>query len=221
MCGASGEQKSMYQRQSQFYDLATDQMKQVFGDSSAVFADLRDTFRPIVAAGPNQRGFSDEERGSLNTQATEGTSKIYEHASKALNEGLAARGGGNAFIPSGADEQLRQELASSAAENEANQKLRIVQADYDTGRDNYFRAATGLAGAPSVFNPAIGFTNAATSAGSAAADTANQITQANNSWVGAVTGALGGIAGAAVTGGFGKSKPSGPAPAPSSGGTWM
>ena len=43
---------------------------------------------------------------------------------------------------------------------------------------------------------------AAVTAGNAASNTANEIAAANNSWVQAVTGAAGGIAGDVVTGGM-------------------
>ena len=199
-CGASSQQKQMYAKQSSFFDTLIEQAKEVFGGASTVFKDLVDTFAPIVKAGPNQHGFNLETRTALNTQATEGTSRAFEHASKAVNESIAARGGGNAYIPSGADEQLRQQLAAEAAANESEQKLKIVQADYDVGRDNYFRAASGLAGATNVFAPAVSMSNAATEAGNAASNTANEIAQANNSWVNAAFGALGGVGSAAVGG---------------------
>ena len=61
-----------------------------------------------------------------------------------------------------------------------------------------YLAQAGAEAAPSVFSGSTGAVNALTGSSSAAGNTANQIATQNNSWVQAVTGALGGIAGAAV-----------------------
>ena len=71
-----------------------------------------------------------------------------------------------------------------------------------TALSNYNTAVAGLENAPNVFNASTSAENAATGAGTAAANTQNQISTQNNSWVQAVTGALGGIAGDTVTGGM-------------------
>lgn len=201
-CGASSQMKQIGSEQSSFFQQLTQQAGSVFGKASGVFNDLVKTFTPVVAAGPNQEGFSGAEKTAMFTMANEGTAQTYNKASAALEKGLAARGGGNAYIPSGADDQLRETLASSAAAQESNAKNQIVQEDYATGRDNWLKAAAGLSGATNVFNPVTGMNDSATSAGNAAEKTENEIQQADNSWVGAVTGMAGGILGSVATGGM-------------------
>lgn len=200
MCGASTEQKQIEQKQSGLLDQMMNQSQEVFGDSSAIFKDLQSAFSPIVAAGPNQKGFSLPEESALKSGAITNTGQAYRNASQAVREANAAVGGGNEYLPGGAEIARNIEVANEGAARTADALNTIDVQNYETGRENYFQAAKGLAGAPDVFNPATKAGNAATGAGSAAAETANQIAQENNSWVSAVTGALGGIAGGAVSG---------------------
>lgn len=202
MCGASSEQKDTYKQQSQLFGQMKDQATQVFGKSTNVFTDLFDAFSPVVAAGPNQEGFSAAEKSALQSQAITQTGVSYENARKAVGERIAAQGGGNMALPSGASIGAEVELANAGAAQTAGQLGEIERADYATGRDNFFKASQGLNGSTEVFNPSTGAGNAATGAGSAAASTANEISQANNSWMTAVSGALGGVAGAVATGGM-------------------
>lgn len=202
MCGATSLMKTIGGEQSQFFTTLMQQAQTVFGNASSVFQDLKNTFSPILAAGPNQEGFSGAEKTALNSQVTEGTANTYAKASTALSEQQAAKGGGNSSIPSGADQQQKEQLAASAAASESGQKLAVEQADYEQGRQNWVTAAQGLSGATSVFNPATGAAGAATQGGGAAASTANDISQADNSWANAAFGALGQVGGAVVSGGM-------------------
>lgn len=179
-----------------------DQSKSVFGDSSQVFKDLTSSFAPTVAAGPNQEGFSAPEKAALTSQAITETGQAYRNASQAVKEADAAVGSGNEYLPGGADITRNVEVANAGAAQTASELNQIEQADYATGRENYARAVTGLESAPNVFNPATSAGSAATASGEAAANTANQIAQENNSWVSAVSGMLGGIAGGVISGGM-------------------
>ena len=201
-CGASKEQKDIEQKQAGLMDQLTQQSQQIFGGSSQVFKDLTDSFAPIVAAGPNQRGFSLPEESALKSGAITNTGQAYRNASQAVREANAAVGGGNEYLPGGAEIGRNIAVANKSAAETADALNKIDLANYDTGRQNYFQAAKGLAGAPEVFNPATTAGNAATNSGEAAANTANQIAQENNSWVSAVVGGLGGIAGSVATGGM-------------------
>lgn len=202
MCGASGEQKALSASQTNFFQTLTDHYQTVFGEQQGVLSSLTDSFKPILERGPNGRGFSDAERSTLETQAGESTARGYAKAKQALGEAEAARGG-NAYIPSGADDQRDAELASSAESERANLDQRITLADYDEGHRQYDAAASGLLGVAGLESPTAA-AGAATGAGSAASETANEIAQEDNSvWQG-VVGAIGGIAGQAVGGWAGK-----------------
>lgn len=193
MCGASDQQKQIEASQAAFYNQLTQEYGTVFGESQGILKQLTASFAPILAAGINQEGFSKGELTNLQSQATTGTGQTYARAAAALGAQQGAEGGGTAYIPSGAKMQQQQQLAESAAQNESAINSNILAADYATGRSNYLTAAGVLGGVASQYNP-IGMAGAATGAGNAAANTANEITQADNSWMNLVGGALGAAA---------------------------
>ena len=203
MSGASSAQEQLQTEQMNFYQTLTNEYQTTFGENQSILKSLTASFSPILQAGINQKGFSDAELTALNSQAVTGTGQAYKQAQTAVGDKLAAEGGGNTYIPSGAKTQVQEELASSAAQNIGNQELGIQENDYATGRQNYLEAAGILGGVASQYNPT-GYAGAATNAGSAAETTANQINQENNSWVNAVVGGVTGLAGAAATAYAGK-----------------
>jgi hypothetical protein len=150
---------------------------------------MQQAYSPIFAAGPNQEGFSPGEVNNLNTQAGEGTATSFNQADKALRETQAATG---VATPTGPQEQQQEELASSAANSEAQQKQQITQANYAQGYQQWQQAASGLTNTAGLLNPT-GYSGAATGAGEATGNTANQIASENNSWVNAALGAAGAI----------------------------
>lgn len=203
LCGASSAQNQAQQAQAAAYTQMTQQAQQVFGASSQVFQQLQATFAPTVAAGPNQQGFSQAEQSALNSQAITEGGIAARNAKQATGEAVAAQGGGNnAALQSGVDTGIEAQVNESAAENTANNLNTIQLNNYATGRQNYNNAVAGLAGSTNAFNPASTAGNAATRAGEASANTANQIASQNNSWIQAVTGAVGGIAGDFASGGL-------------------
>jgi hypothetical protein len=200
MCGSTGAQQQVQSSQINFMNQLQSQAGSVFGDASNVFQSLMSTFSPIVAAGPNQQGFSPALLSSLNSQAITQTGQAYKNAAAAVGNAESAINGGNTNLPGGSQIATEDYLASAGANQTANELMGITQANYAAGRQNYENAVSGLEGATNVFNPATSAANAATSAGTAASNTANQIAQEQNSWVGAVTGLAGSLGGAALGG---------------------
>lgn len=196
MCGASSGQKAIGQQQSNFFTTAQNTAQQILGAGSSVFKNLMATFQPIVAAGPNQKGFSLGEESNLKSQAITQTGAAYKNASQAVREQTAAQGGGNVVLPGGAAIGRNIDIANAGAQQTASELGQINEANYATGRENYKEAVAGEAGAPGVFNPAVSAENAATGSGQAASQTENEISSQNQSWMQAVSGALGGVAGA-------------------------
>lgn len=200
-CGATSAQNNILTSQQNLMNTASQQASQIFGSDSQVFNSLVNTFSPTVAAGPSQNGFSAQETANLNSQAITANGQAAKNAKQAAGESAAAQGGGNTVLPSGTTGATDANIDTAIAANTANQLSGITQAGYVQGNKNYDVAVRGLDAAPGVFNGAIGAIGAADAAGGAAAGTANQIASQQNSWVQGVTGALGGIAGAAVGGG--------------------
>jgi hypothetical protein len=200
-CGATSAQTEIQTAQINEMNTLTSEAQAEFGQASTVFNDLYAAMSPIVAAGPDQEGFSTAEKQNLDSTATTGAGEAYSSAAQSVRQQEAAADGSN-FVPSGANAQINAEVAGQAANQESSSLNQIEAADYATGRSNFFTASGDLAAATGTYNPATGAANAGTAAGSAASTTANQIAQEDNSWVQAVTGALGGVAGGIATGGM-------------------
>lgn len=194
MCGASAEQNELSAEETQALKTSADMTAKQYAGQQAIYAPLISQFQSIFAKGPNQTGFSDAERQDLNATAVEGTAENYKAAATAVGENLATRGGGTNPLPTGAEAELKQEVANSAAENESAQESQIKQADYAAGRKNYGDATTGLLDIATGENP-LGYENAENSTATVANDEANKIQEANNSWVNAALGAAGEIGG--------------------------
>lgn len=201
--GASQQEKDLNKQQAEFYKTMTADYEAQFAKQSAVIDAINKVAQPILAAGPGQYGFAPAEDTAYRTQASEGTAANYQAAKKAVGEQLATAGGGNEFLPSGAADQINAQVDTAAAADESNKALQITEAGYAKGAQNYAEAANMESQAAGLINP-LGYSGAATSAGSSAfqgADTIQQQDSAASPW-GAIGGLLGGAA-SAFTGGFG------------------
>lgn len=203
LCGGpTAAQQQLQTAQSNYYNTMTQEAESVFGQDQALYSYLTSTFEPIINAGPNQQGFSQEELNTLNSSAITTTGQNYANAAKAVNEQIAAEGGGNTFIPSGANNQLKEEVATSAAALTSQEESQILQAGYQQGYNEYEAAVAGLEGGANVLSGSAALSNSANNAGSAASQTANEIAQEDNSWMGAIGGLLGAGLQGWATGGF-------------------
>lgn len=196
MC-ASDAQTTLENQQASFYTSLQSQDATVFGEDQNILNQVSATYSPILAAGPNQYGFSTAETNSLNTTATEGVATDYANANKALQENQAAQGGGNTYLPSGVSAQQSESLASSAAQQQATEQQQILQAGYTQGNTDFNNATTAMLGTAGLLNPD-GSASTATSAGSAEGTTANQIASENESWMAPLIGAAGAIGSTAL-----------------------
>lgn len=185
------------QKQVQAQDLATmqeyDQMMQKqYANQQDIYNMVNGVLQPILKAGPSQEGFSAAEKANLNATAVEGTAENYAGAAKAVNEQLAAEGGGNTAITSGAAAQLKAGVAQSAAEQQSKQESQIEEADYATGRQNFLNAEQGEMAVAAGENP-LGYAGALNQSHEIAGNEANAIQQADTGWESAVIGAAGSI----------------------------
>lgn len=201
MCGASAQQEELQQEQMDAYKSAQEMTAKQYSDQQAIYAPMAAQFQSILSKGPNAKGFSDEERNDLNAQAVEGTAENYAHAAKAVNENLAARGGGDNPLVGGEEAQLKELVAASSAGEQSQEESQIKSADYKQGYNEWRDAGAGLEAIAAGDNP-LGYENAATSSGSAASTTADDIAKENNSWVNAAIGAAGAVGEGWATGGF-------------------
>ncbi len=190
--GASSEQESQAKITSQFASKLMDTFTESFGESKAIMQSLNTTMSKLIHAGAT-------EEVALRTQASEGTAKEFESALKAQKTASASAGGGNVYLPSGAEAQLESGIYQSAAAKEAEQQLGVTKTMADVNRQIY---GTVLGAQGQLFDTSS--KNALQIAqlglgGSEAASTAqSDITKANQA--GSWTSVLGGLVG----GGIGK-----------------
>lgn len=194
MCGSTGAQDQLQQEQIQAYQQAQQMTAKQYENQQAIYGPMAAQFKSILAKGPNAEGFSPEETQALNANVVENTAENYSHAATAVNEQLAARGGGDNPLVSGEEAALKETLAASAAGEQSSEESQVKQASFKAGADQWRAAAGGLEDIAAGQNP-VGFENAETGSGSAASTTANDIATQSNSWINAAIGAAGTVAG--------------------------
>lgn len=192
MCGESAQEK-LADAQTDFYKQATAEANTTFGEQQALTQQFQSIYNPILAKGPNQEGYSAGQVENLNAQTVEGTAENYAGAAKALNENLAAQGGGNIPLTTGEQTQLKGELAASSAGEQSNEETQVKQADYAAGQQEFNNASSALERVSNDLSPTA-YESAATSAGQAASTTVNEIEQEQMGWASAAMGAAGSIA---------------------------
>lgn len=192
-CKGSSSQDDLAQKQAAFYDTLTSNYKTQFGEQSAILSALQKTWSPILSAGINQYGFNPQEDSALRTQAGDATSANFSGANRALNENIAAAGGGDQFLPSGSKTQLEQQNQFAAARDISSQNLGITQAGYEQGRQNFLNASSALTGQSQIYDPQ-GYAKQGNSAGESAFSSASILYNQGQAWQGLVGGILGGAA---------------------------
>lgn len=201
MCGPSTSEKNLEGSEQSFMQTLQSNYAQNFADQAGVLANLNQTLSPIVAAGPNQTGFSAAENAALNTQAIDTTGANYANAQKALNTANAGRDQGTSG-ESGVSQQLNEALASQESGQLSNEQLGITESNYATGRSNFQNAVGGEQTLAQIYNPnAIG--GLANQANTGAFGEANTITTQENQEQNEIASGITSLALTGATGGFG------------------
>jgi hypothetical protein len=210
MChGANDSQKELQNTSKAYYNTLIDQAKQVFGESSQVFQELKSAVGPIVAAGPSQQGYDAATLADLTSQNVTDIAQAGRNVQQAEREAQASFGGGNMPMAGGASIATDLATKQAIAEQTASANAKVRSDSRTLGRANWLAANSILAGAPSVFNPATNAAGTANSGGQVAGQRADAVQQADlagfNSWfkpvMGAIGGVLGGVAGGMAGGG--------------------
>jgi hypothetical protein len=202
MCGPSSSEKSLQQMSQSFSSLLQGNYSTLFGNQLDVLNSIKSSLSPILAAGPNQQGFSAAELAARNTAAINNAGAASRNAQQAVGNFTAGRGGGGGTgILSGVDAQLKTAVASSSANQLATAENQITQENYATGRENYFRAEGGMDQLAAGYSP-----NAASSgaigANQASFGEAKTIQDQKMQEAQAIAGGITGIAGGLASGGF-------------------
>lgn len=204
MCGPSAEETSLQRSSSSFATMLQQNYGTLFSKQLDVLNTINKSLSPVLSAGPNQRGFSGAERSALDTQAINNTGAANRAAQQAARTYGAGEGGGaTSGVTSGIDKQIQSAIASQSAEALGSTENKIEQADFATGRENYWRAQGGMDQLAAGYNP-----NAASSGAinenQAAFGQADTIHQQDMEASQMIAGGLTSLAGAAMTfgGGF-------------------
>lgn len=154
MCGPSSQQQMLAgQSQSMASEFQANFRKQ-FENQSSILASLNNALSPMVAAGPNQHGFSPDELAALNTKIINTGGAAARNAAQATGTALAGRGGGgDSGLESGVDQQIKATIASKAAGDIANAQNNVQLQDFETGRQNFFNAVSGQKALAGLYDP--------------------------------------------------------------------
>ena len=199
MCGSNQNQQDITDEQQAFYKTLNDQYNTVFGQNQAITGALTSIFTPILQAGPGQQGFSAAQDTAMRTQNTENVATDYAQAQRATAQVLAAKGGGNTFLPSSTTANILAGNANAAAATRAQGENQITQQNYQQGYQNWQTAANVLGSTAGLLNPT-GYAGVANTAGQNASTSATALATSQFAPWGAAIGALGSVAGAAAGG---------------------
>lgn len=202
-CGPSSQEQGLAASQNSFSSLLSSDFQQQFASQNSVLNNINAAMNPIVAAGPNQQGFSSAELADLNTKAINNSGAANRNAAQAASSQLAGRGGGGSSgLESGVDKQIRGSIASQQAGNLANTENNIDTQNYETGRQNFFNAAAGQRALAGLYNPS-SYAGDANQAESSAFGQADKISDEENQKSAAIEGGITSLAMDAATFGAG------------------
>lgn len=193
MCGPSSSEKAISASSQSFASQLQQNYGTLFSQQQGVLNAINRSLSPILAAGPNQHGFSGALLSSLQTGAIDAAGAANRAAQQAARTyGAGQGGGGTSGITSGITKQIEAGIASQSANAEAAQQNQITQADFAQGNQNYWRAQGGMDALAAGYNPNATASETIGEQGQAFGQ-AHQINEENNQkWktiAGAVTGA--------------------------------
>ena len=186
--GPSNDQTLLTGEEGSFARLLQADFSEQFADQRDVLAKLNSALSPMIAAGPDQQGFSDKELSALNAKAISSTGGAYRNAEQALGNSIAAHNGGNG-LETGIDAQLRGTLASEAAGKLADTQTNIALKSYEVGRDNFNRATAGAQALAGLYNPEA-YGGLGTSANESAFKSATKVLEMKNAKMAGIGGLL-------------------------------
>lgn len=200
-CGASKEQKIAFGNIQAISGLMKMSFQKIFSDNQAILKNITDALTPIVRAGASQFAFSPAEEAARRTEATAKVAAAGKQAADVTRQAIAARGGGNIYLPSGSEAAIEAGLARDIAVKQAEEQLGITEKGYETGRQQFFTAAGQLAAAPGQLEaPITAAGGAAIGAGSEELKAGEAITAAKQAYLAPLGGIIGGTLGLAKPG---------------------
>jgi hypothetical protein len=203
MCGPSSSETALQQSSQNFASMLQNNYGQLFGSQVGVLNAINRSLSPILAAGPNQQGFSGPELAALQTQAINSAGAANTAAQQAARTyGAGQGGGGTSGVTSGITKQIESAIGSQSAQALGGQEDQIAQANYQQGNANYWRAQGGMNALASGYN-AGGTAGEAINENNASFGQANTVNQQQQQEDQMIAGGLTSLAGSALTFGAG------------------
>lgn len=205
-CGPSASEQTIAGAQSSLALSMQSDFQTRFAKQSTLLDNLNASLTPVIAAGPEQQGFSPEELAARNTQAINAAGAANRNAVQSASNSMAGRGqsrgapgvgGGDSGLQSGIESAIRGGIASSSANQLANAQNEITSENYAVGRSNYRTALAGSQALSGEYNPQ-GFGGMAQSGLSTAFGEEDKINSENQAVGRDILGAVTGIGKAAL-----------------------
>jgi hypothetical protein len=172
-CGNTPGQTGALAADQAFQKTLNSNYAQVFGENQDMLQNLQTSLTPIISAGPSQQGFSPEELAAQNSQAINNAAASNRDVQQAIGEEAGTRGAVPG-VESGVTQAAKASAAASVENNLSNTEANITNANYATGRQNYWSSVDKELAAPGAFeSPATSLANAETNANQVAGDQAN------------------------------------------------
>ena len=178
--------------QAAFYATQKTNYNTQFAEQQNIQNSLLAKMQPIVAAGPGQYGYDATEDTALRASATDTDAKAFSDQSVKLDNQFTAQNGGvSGATPTGARDQLKQQLAVDAAKKNCSDQQGITLAGYNQGSSNYKDAVSGEEGIMGQNNSSTA-ANAVSTAGQASTSATTEANNAGNAWMTLAGAAIGG-----------------------------
>lgn len=191
-CGATGGQEAALQADQQFQNMVTSDYATTFAENQGLMNNLSANLNNVIGAGAGQQGFTAPELASMNAQNINAAAASNQKLQTSIGENAAGKSTATPGVESGV-EQAEKAAAQTAVDTNMNTNAaNITQANYATGRQNYWNAVGKQEELPGAFeSPSASFANSANASNQNTAGQANQVAAANNSWEGLATGLIG------------------------------
>jgi len=201
--------KNLNNQVQNFASTVQGQASQIFGDASSVFNNLKSSLDKTIQGGPGQQGWSQAEINAVNSQIIDQAAVSNRNIKTAVGNAVAASGGGNAVSPSGLEQSVNLQTAEATEQAKSQQLGQATVQNYETGRENYFKAVSDEAALPGVFSTSVAANDSAGKAFEQANQSQSNMSAASNWWQPLVSSAIsaGGAVASAGLSNAGKTKP--------------
>jgi hypothetical protein len=167
-----------------------------YADQKGVLDYLKGKLQPMIDA---PQGYDPATLAAMKSNAIDQNATNYQNALKGVQANMAGKGGPTG-LPSGVEEQISGQLAGQEAATQTSDLQEIQVQDANLKQNNFWNAVNGENGVAAQLNP-LGYAGQATSGSNAVAGLSEAYKSSKSSQL---MGALGGIAGGALSAWAGK-----------------